>query len=787
MSFASGTASEDAETEDGSSRGPHSMPSNSDGSLGSNSVIHPDRYPKSLSAKPSRQRSLASQITPDQRLETFDELLREAGYVHTRVLTPKGERLGKDDATYTTRKASNEHAHDGRQSSGYVTSVASFLAWLSGRSTTTSSTLAAEDSKPPHNITNTESTDQQQALQAGQSQLQRNRNSARRLQPKSGRSSPSNAPNFTAHVSLHPIFTLACSLEPAELTSHVLSFSHSLFCSFRLSSLQQVIPSSSSNATLTPANYAPSANPRPKPHSRAASGQRNNGPPIRHAISSPQLQGSPTSVTPTSYTPRVGLQESRREESAASGGRRSPLPETWLGTLTTPALGSGQLQNGKAPSLRHKESFSAQSKNGAFSQRQSLRQKPSLSHMGKSAYSLPVSLRNSDRLSKNSQGRPSEKLLARTGSLTNARTKASHTSPVTVLCRSSSLGNPSKSKKKRVPLLAPSGETSAWPWTGEQRSAPLLPKINVHVANSAGVRPLARTGSASSANAFTSYSRGSGYNSLSRAGSAYTTISKSGTGAGTSAMASSSRLGYDDSIWGEYGHSPSANGFRRPLQHPIGESNDTDEDSENEPRLSNILAPHVKSGRPSMEPVERRASIRSLRACLERHHSVSTVNAPLVTSPSSAMSPANEPTTPNLVVSSPSHNFDPVHEEAPGRMIKRRSTGQSSAQRFGSGRRKDEREFDDNPFDELQPNCRRIEGANVDEERGRKGTRSLLRLGINGIRWSPSSSITGRNSSQNGGSRAPDKTKGKMTEREMERERLLWGTNWGRREMDRGD
>jgi hypothetical protein len=558
----------------------------------------------------------------------------------------------------------------------------------------------------------------------------------------------------------------------------------------------QLIPSTSSNATLTPSNIASSTVLRPKQRSRNASG---NSRAIRHAISSPHLSGSPTSTTPVAAT-RTESEDNKQNGHAEAASRGRPrLLDTWFGAITKSFLGPDStvqrydrnvLHERIPPSpLQQTQSISSKSKNNSMSsRRQSIRTRPSLIHSGNATSSLPASLRTPER-PKVPRLRPSEKLLARTGSLRNAKTRAGHTNPVTIFCRSSSVGNPSRSRRKQLPLLTPSGETSAWPCTREQRSPPLLPKINIHAANSSGIRPLARTGSASSAKAFSSYSRASGYTSLSRVGSAYTTISRSGTG--TSAMASSSKLGYDESVLGEYGHSPTANGFRHlSPQQIIGESNDTDEDSENEPRLANILAPHVKSAGPRTEPVERRQSIRSLRACLQRHHSVSISGAPLVTSPASAVFPSIGLSSPNLMVSSPSHDLSRSHEEATtGGMIKRRSTGQSSTHRYG--RRRSEVEHDDGSFDHHNQSFRRIEGAGEDDhveerERGRSGTRGLLTLGISGIRWSSASSAnTGRNSSNHGGSRASDRRRGKMTEREMERERLLWGTNWGRREMDR--
>jgi hypothetical protein len=221
MSFASMTASEDAEGEEESSRGLPSIPSTSDGSLQQSSAAHSGRYPRSLSVSPSRQ------ISPGQgRLETFDELLREAGYAHTRVLTPKAERLAKDAATYSARTVTSS-----TQSASYVTTVASFLAWLGGRSLTTSTTLASEGPTSSAFNTNAEETrptQQEAGLQTSPSPTpHRNRNSARRLQPKLDRSPSSNAAS-TIHVSVSHGLIWSHLSTRSKLTSHVLSLSRSI-------------------------------------------------------------------------------------------------------------------------------------------------------------------------------------------------------------------------------------------------------------------------------------------------------------------------------------------------------------------------------------------------------------------------------------------------------------------------------------------------------------------------------------------------------------------------------
>lgn len=190
------TASEDAEAEEGSSRGLPSFPSTSDGSLPQSSAAQSGRYPKSLSVSPSRQ------ISPGGgRLETFDELLREAGYAHTRVLTPKAERLAKDAATYSARTISPSHADavSSTQSTGYVTTVASFLAWLGGRSTTTSTALATQVPRPSgfnESAEETRPTEQESGVETSPSPTPH-----RRLQPKLDRCPSSNAAS-TIHVSV---------------------------------------------------------------------------------------------------------------------------------------------------------------------------------------------------------------------------------------------------------------------------------------------------------------------------------------------------------------------------------------------------------------------------------------------------------------------------------------------------------------------------------------------------------------------------------------------------------
>jgi len=103
----------------------------------SGSPVTPPRYPTAeLSSGPRKLRPSSSRA---QRLETFEDLLKEAGYSHTRVITPKAERLAKDAATYSshTRDDSSDKDANGADSaltgvSRYGLRMANFLAWVSG-------------------------------------------------------------------------------------------------------------------------------------------------------------------------------------------------------------------------------------------------------------------------------------------------------------------------------------------------------------------------------------------------------------------------------------------------------------------------------------------------------------------------------------------------------------------------------------------------------------------------------------------------------------------------------
>ncbi|PVG00802.1 hypothetical protein CPB86DRAFT_700492, partial [Serendipita vermifera] len=398
------------------------------------------------------------------------------------------------------------------------------------------------------------------------------------------------------------------------------------------------------------------------------------------------------------------------------------------------------------------------------------------------------------RTNRSSRRHPSAKLLARTSSLSSATGRSLKPTTVTVLCRSSSVGPPRRNRKRELPFLSPSGETTVWPWVVEGEASPPLPRINVY--RSASNSFLARTSSISSGKGRPSFSRpGSRYTSLSRNGSVYTSLSRAGTGlTGPSGMASSIKPGYDESIWGDQSYEGNTTGYRRhflqrggPPQYQGDDGGAIDDESDNEPRLANIVAPHVSSiagsqGRPS--PVERQRSIQSLRACLQRHHSLSRGGSPCVATFPKGISgdvAQHTPMTPSFAV----HPDVDLPQKSSSSTSIKRNASYSDVPRFKRGRR-ERREFDDEHLE----GCRRVEGADGNNaregERGRRSSSGLLGLNVGGFRWSSSASHTPRNSST---SRARDhgkyQSKGKLTDKDLERERLLWGTSWGQRERDR--
>ena len=364
-------------------------------------------------------------------------------------------------------------------------------------------------------------------------------------------------------------------------------------------------------------------------------------PPLRQTSSSPQLQVAIASIVPKSR------QNSTAKPSSAHPIRRSPLPDTW--------------HDPKPPTQGH-------------APRRRL---------------------------------PSEKLLARSGSLTSAAASSAaatvaanrkaHLSPVTVSCRSSSVGATTRKKPKDLPLLTPS--------TDEPR--PPLPKINVHATNGlTGKRSLPRTGSAPTGK------------DLSRNASSYVSLS------------------------------------RREREAHHHHDADEEEDSDNEPHLANILAPHIsplldapshsptRTAQARPGPVGRQRSIQSLRACLSRHESRGSRRTSTVASPQTATFPLDH--APPVVAPR-------VHDPS-----KRRSMGHV-----------------DRPVDKIAPT-----------ERGRSGSRGILQ-------WpterSPSHSAQGAMRvaaalPARGGAPAHDNgKKDKLSQKELERERLLWGTSWGKK------
>lgn len=507
--------------------------------------------------------------------------------------------------------------------------------------------------------------------------------------------------------------------------------------------LRDVIPYSSRSVKLQK-SPVPSSSAGINPSAAASTLTVRPSPPLRHTTSSPQLPPSTSpNVTNSSnpniyFPPQKSRQNSNRSSTKPTSSRpskRSPLPDSWQESTKPREPGR---------TLRR-------------------------------------------RL-------PSEKLLARSGSLTSATAAAAavasrkaHISPVTVSCRSASVDATTRHRRrKELPLLTPSADTGAWPWmagssSGNGKKEHSLPKINVHAAN--GKRSLARTGSTSSAR---------GFSSLSRSGSIYANLSR--------------RDRADDSSWAEYSHrnSPVVGNYKHlpqlQLDHAI--HTDEDEDSDNEPHLANILAPHVsplaspqpnpaKSARPG--PVGRQQSIQSLRACLDKHESRgrrASVATPRVISPQFAsfhdqntIPPASA--VPALTLPSPMQDGN----DSQG-LIKRRSMGHFEAQRRrDTSGRLSRQEL------QLQRQRERMENNDHVIERGRSGSKALLPPGLGTHHWqanertttaalassrSPSQSVARTNGppARRG---TGDKPNDKLSQKELETERLLWGTSWGRK------
>jgi hypothetical protein len=99
-------------------------------------ICHPtassaQKYPNTLSSGRSDPNG-----SPN-RLETFEDLLRDAGYKDTRVVTPRAERLRKDAATYSSSTSHPDDAAEEQTDSGYKfygatvpTGLANFLTSL---------------------------------------------------------------------------------------------------------------------------------------------------------------------------------------------------------------------------------------------------------------------------------------------------------------------------------------------------------------------------------------------------------------------------------------------------------------------------------------------------------------------------------------------------------------------------------------------------------------------------------------------------------------------------------
>lgn len=234
MSLSSAATTDDAEGDEGSSRGFSSLPSTSESSTNA-PTSQSGRYPESLSATGAAHKSA--------KLETFDELLREAGYQHTRVLTPKGERVGKDDATYSASAGSGEHSQGLGEIKSYVMTVTGLLAWLGGRSTTatTDPAMEASESTPDNAYKGNRSAIDPHDARLSRSPSptsHRNRNSAQRLLPSINHipSSPTSSSNHVSHQPYLRVAGLTFCSEPK------LSLTCLFACHFHIRSLFRSCP-----------------------------------------------------------------------------------------------------------------------------------------------------------------------------------------------------------------------------------------------------------------------------------------------------------------------------------------------------------------------------------------------------------------------------------------------------------------------------------------------------------------------------------------------------------------
>ncbi|KAG8826496.1 hypothetical protein FRC17_008214 [Serendipita sp. 399] len=769
MSLESAMGSTDADGELGSSNGPTSVPSTSDGSIlrspSHKAVSNQTRYPNSLSAKVVEDPDSCS-----QRLETFEELLAKAGYAQTRVVTPQSERLSKNRPTYSSRQDQDANVNlngDNRNilyaASDYTVKVANFLSWAIGYAANTAPVV-------PQNPSTGAISDTPAILISAQSNNQAESSS---MAQAAGSGAIGNGLKADSSVGS----TSETDLAP------------------------KLAPSPSPVSTITPTASSTDAT-KPGLRTRSTTGKIRSGrkPDALAAISPrPPVNGSRTrdEVVQEGDYPNSPNFQSRPP---VSHGKRSPIPNTWTkNSANGPNDGTDAHKQ-----ERNQVTFPGTGKPDAV-QSTSSYQRSHRSH--RSMYEASTRRGKLQHGHPQREGRrrrlPSDYLLSRNGT-PNTRPADLLASPVTVLCRSSSVGPPTKSKRSALPLLSPSGGISEWPLDHSSAGDPAaVPKITIRSPSKFSVKQsLVRSGSTSSAkyHSSTPPRLGSGYASLPRVGSGFTSISRSGTG--TSAMSSSIGLPLEA---GSSSHSPVVPSYRDYFQNGRDTTHESDEDSENEPRLSNIIVPHVSPiggphSRPHPGPVGRQQSIQSLRACLRRHKSVSQANSPAVTTfPLGISAPfedASSPLQPSSVVNGASSvtEHDAVTRKAA--MSSKRSSFSSAY--AGNSVRSRKRVFDEDFDQERGP--RRVEGADQPDEgtslsRGRRSTRSILNLGLGNLRWNSASSSSnaqaptssgyvGVGSRHSSSSRMGRTQKRPPTDRELEQEKLLWGTSWGRRAGD---
>ncbi|KAG8852062.1 hypothetical protein FRB91_007058 [Serendipita sp. 411] len=773
MSLESAMASNDTDGEPGSSNSPTSAPSTSDGSIltapSYQSASNQGRYPTSLSAKGVEDTGTAS-----QRLETFEELLAKAGYSQTRVVTPQSERLSKNGPTYSSTQAqdangdiSGDRSRILSAASDYTVIVANFFSWATGYTAKPSSlaslnSATGETSNPPVIFVSAQSSDQAESSQVAQ--------------PRA--SATTNGPR--------PDSKLASTSET--------------------DSASNLAPSPSSASTITPPASL-TIGTEPGLRSRRATGKIRSG----HRTDATAVISPRSSVNGPSLQQR-GVDEAVQDPSTpslpyrppASHSKRSPLPDKWSQV-------SGNMPSGGAETFKREPNqvLFPGTEVGDSTGTNSPYQRSQRSHRSMhdpSTRRSKLQHETSQREGRRRRRLPSDFLLSRNGK-PNSYHADILASPVTVLCRSSSVGPPTKSKRHALPLLTPSGGIPDWPLNSPAGDQASVPKIAIHSPSRLpSKQPLIRTASTSSAkyHSSTLSRRSSGYASLPRVGSGFTSISRSGTG--TSAMASSTGLPLEV---GSSSQSPVVPSYRDYFQNREDAVHDgeTDEDSENEPRLANIIAPHVSPiatsrprPRPKLDPVGRQQSIQSLRACLNRHHSASQTSSPAVaTFPASITGPSEELVSPMQASSVSNGSYMITEQDALGKKTARSSKRSSLSSLYtGTSVRGGKRLFDEDFDHERGP--RRVEGADQQEDglslnRGRRSTRSILNLGLGNLRWNSASAASNAHASTSSGyarvgsrhsssSRMGRAQKRQPTEQELEQEKLLWGTSWGRRAGD---